>query len=409
MKILLVADGRSPISRRWMAGLAAMQNEIILVSTFPCTQPAHVREMYVFPVAFSGLAGSQAGRSSSPSGPGQAAPAPRARTLVGRFRNLLQQVRYTLGPLTLVYYGWRFRRLVRHLQPDLVHALRIPFEGMLAAYAPAEFPLAVSIWGNDLTLHGRGSRGMRRRTERTLQRADGLAADARRDVRLAHQWGFAGQKPVLVVPGSGGIDLVETGTARALPAFTELPDLPEDALLVVNPRGFRPGSVRNDIFFQAIPMVLERVPGTYFLCAAMRGQAEAEQWLETLRLGPQVRLLPYLPQEHLWALFQRAAVSVSVSAHDGTPNSLLEAMALGCFPIAGDIESLREWIVPGVNGLLVEPDKAQALAEALVLALESPALRDAAAELNRDIIRERAEVNLVRSQIAVFYERLMQK
>lgn len=410
MKILLVADGRSPIARRWIRGLAAMQNEVILVSTFPCQPPEGVAEMIVLPVAFSSLSGSQAGRAAQSTTGAAAQPvgASRSRKLVARFRNLFQRGRYALGPLTLLYYGPRFRRLAQRVQPDLIHALRIPFEGMLAAYAPPGIPLAVSIWGNDLTLHGQGSAAMRRRTERTLQRADGLVADAQRDIRLARARGFAEDKPVLTVPGNGGIALVETGAAQPMPVLADLPRFSEDTPLVINPRGFRPGSVRNDIFFQAIPMVLERVPSAHFLCAAMQGQQEAQDWLERLNIGHCVHLLPYLAQEQLWALFQRADVSVSISAHDGTPNSLLEAMAIGCFPIAGDIESLREWIVPGVNGLLVEADKAQALAEALVLALENPALREKAAETNRAIIQERAEVNLVRSQIAVFYERLLQ-
>ena len=410
MKILLVADGRSPITRRWLRGLLAMQNEVTLVSTFPCQPPDGVSEMVVLPVAFASLSGSQAGRGSKSDaemGAGPAAPS-RSRKLVARFRNVFQRARYSLGPLTLRFYGPRFRRVAQRVQPDLIHALRIPFEGMLAAYAPPDIPLAVSIWGNDLTLHGIGSAAMRRFTTRTLKRANGLAADAQRDIRLARAWGFDVDKAVLTVPGSGGIDLVETGAAQEMPVISGLPQFSDNTPLVVNPRGFRPGSVRNDIFFQAIPMVLERVPDVQFLCAAMQGQQEAQAWLDRLNIGQHVQLLPYLAQEQLWAIFQRAAVSVSISAHDGTPNSLLEAMAIGCFPIAGDIESLREWIIPGVNGLLVEPDKAQALAEALVLALENPDLREQAAETNRGIIQERAELNLVRSQIAVFYERLLQ-
>ena len=47
------------------------------------------------------------------------------------------------------------------------------------------------------------------------------------------------------------------------------------------------------------------------------------------------------------AVFQGARVAVSPSTHDGTPNTLLEAMSCGSFPVAGDIESLREWIEPG--------------------------------------------------------------
>jgi len=248
---------------------------------------------------------------------------------------------------------------------------------MLASYTPSDVPLAVSIWGNDLTLHGKGSAAMRRFTSHTLQRANGLAADAKRDLRLARAWGFAEEKPTLNVPGSGGIDLVETSTARAMPVLPMLPAFPTDTPLVVNPRGFRPGSVRNDIFFQAIPMVLERVPDAHFLCAAMHGQQEAESWLERLHIGHRVHLLPYLAQEQLWAIFQRAAVTVSISAHDGTPNSLLEAMAIGCFPVAGDIESLREWIIPGVNGLLVAPEAGAAgLAEALERVLGDASLAE---------------------------------
>jgi glycosyltransferase involved in cell wall biosynthesis len=74
--------------------------------------------------------------------------------------------------------------------------------------------------------------------------------------------------------------------------------------------------------------------------------------------------------------------------------------------VVGDLESLREWIIPGINGLLVEPAKPQTLAEAVLLALEKPELRNRAAELNLDLIRQRAEVGLVRSQIEVFYRRL---
>jgi len=45
------------------------------------------------------------------------------------------------------------------------------------------------------------------------------------------------------------------------------------------------------------------------------------------------------------------------------------------------------------------------LAEAIVLALTNPTLRHQAAELNLKLIQQRAEINLVRAQLAVFYQR----
>ena len=176
---------------------------------------------------------------------------------------------------------------------------------------------------------------------------------------------------------------------------------------MVNPRGIRPDYVRNDVFFEAIPLVLRRQPQTCFICPAMEGQAPALKWVSQFKINSAVRLLPHLTQAQLWDLFHLSDVTVSVSVHDGTPNTLLEAMACGCFPIVGDLESLREWITPGINGLVVEPDNPQALAEALLLALDRPDLRQTAADINLDLIRQRAEINYVRAQAQVFYERLV--
>ncbi len=79
-------------------------------------------------------------------------------------------------------------------------------------------------------------------------------------------------------------------------------------------------------------------------------------------------------------------------------------MACGCFPIAGDIESLREWITPGVNGLLVDPGDPTAAAEAVLQALGDADLRCRAADFNQQMIAERAEIAKTRVEIEAFYQ-----
>ncbi len=406
MNILLVADGRSPNTRSWVKALVSLGHQLTLISTYPSAPIEGVEADLCMPVAFSSMAGSGAGVGAVPVQGQQRA----GRKILSSFRSVFMAGRYHLGPITLKYYGPRYRWLVSRMKPDLVHALRIPFEGMLAAYTPPGIPLAVSIWGNDLTLHAGGSGAMSALTRRVLARADALLADASRDVRLAQTWGFASQKPALVVPGSGGIDLVEIEQVRQAysPQQVEslVSGLAPGAPLVINPRGFRTGSVRNDTFFAAIPLVLERHPEVTFACAAMAGQTEALRQVARLGLERKVCLLPLLSQTDLWSIFLRASLTVSISQHDGTPNSLLEAFALGCFPVAGDIESIREWITPGVNGLLVEPDKPSALAEAILTALDNPTLRRAAAEKNACLVKDRAEASLVRDRIEQLYQQM---
>jgi glycosyltransferase involved in cell wall biosynthesis len=324
---------------------------------------------------------------------------------VGRVRARLLPLRYLLGPLSLPGYQPRFRSLAAAIAPDLVHALRIPFEGMLASATPPGIPLIVSNWGNDLTLHARGSSLMAAWTRRTLRRARGLAADAPRDIRLGREWGFSG--PTLVVPGAGGIRPEEIREAAA--GSAPLPEgLPEDAALVVNPRGSRPGSLRNDVFFQAIPRVLEKFPRVCFVCPTLAGDAEAEGWVAKLGIAARTRLWPRLIQAQLWALFSRAQVFLSPSVHDGTPNSLLEAMACGCFPVVGDIESLRDWVTPGVNGLLVDATSPQALAQAVITALSDASLRAGARKENARLIAERADYQRCMAAAGLFYRMVIQ-
>ena len=409
MRILIVADGRSPITLRFLQGLVALGHTISLVSSFPCDPLPFLEDLHIIPVAFGHLAGSSRSvQALSASVPNR--PLVGIRRLVNHFRPLFMTSRYFLGPLSLFLSRDtpRFQQVVQNFQPDLIHALRIPFEGMLASFAPRDIPLVVSIWGNDLTLHAHGSPMMSSLTRRTLHHAQGLLADASRDLRLARSWGYSVDKPSLVVPGSLGIDLAEIASCKNS-LFQPIGDpLPFGSPLVINPRGFRPGSVRQDTFFKAIPLVIEKNPRVTFLCPSMAGQAEAMQWVSKLNIGSCVRLLPTLPQADLWTLFHRSEVFVSPSVHDGIPNSFLEAITCGCFPVVGDIESLREWITPGVNGLLVDPTNPRALAESILRALNSPELRQQATEINKNLITTRVEVGSVREMIRKFDEKLVQ-
>jgi len=245
-------------------------------------------------------------------------------------------------------------------------------------------------------------------TTGTLRRADALMADTRRDLRLAVRWGFDSTKPALALPSAGGIDLEQVGAAVSLPFRQEVfAKIPKDIPWVVNPRGIR-AYTRTDVFFQSIPLVLNRWQNVRFLCPGMENRKEAEDWVQRLGIDDHVHLLPVLSQDDLWRLFSRSVMSLSITMHDGTPNTLLEAMACGSLPIAGDLETLREWITPGVNGLLVDPNQPQAVADAMLLGFANPQLFRTAAEINRNIILERAETRMVREKLQKFYQEILQ-
>ncbi|MGE5252296.1 MAG: glycosyltransferase [Bacteroidota bacterium] len=382
MRLLFVADGRSPIALNWIRYFVEGGDEVHLVSTFACEPDLPLKGLEILPVAFSGL---KKPRSA-------AQPAASASAALG----LRTGLRQWLGPLTIPRAAHQLRRLIQRIQPDLVHALRIPYEGMLAAEAYAGIPLVVSVWGNDFTLHGLSTPLMRHYTQWTMEVADALHADCRRDIRLARQWGLAAGKPTLVIPGNGGIRL-----DRFHP-----PAEPVSEPVLLNPRGFR-AYVRNDVFFQAIPRVLEKRPEARFMCCAMAGDPRPLGWIRELRIEHAVELLPLVEPQRMADVFRSAQVVVSPSVHDGTPNSLLEGMACGCLPVAGDLESIREWISPGQNGLLFDARDARSTASAMLAALENENLRVKAAGFNREMLSSRAEYGACMSQAQAFYERVI--
>ena len=388
MKILFVADGRSPIALNRIKYWTAQNHDVYLASTYPAEPDLPLTRVDFVPAAFS-----------------QAKVSPitatvKKKSLLWGTATLKLRIalRHWLGPPTLPKAAQRLNEIIAEVQPDIVHAMRVPYEGMLAGLAKSiadDFPpLLISIWGNDFTLHAPSSPMMRHYTRLALRNAHALHADCERDIHLAAKWGFDASRPSIVLPGGGGIDM----------SVFHPPTKPPTEPVIINPRGFR-GYVRNDTFFKTIPLVLKERPETKFICPTMAGESQAEAWVHELGIQSSVKLTPPLTRNQLADTFRSAQILVSPSTHDGTPNSLIEGMACGCFPICGDLKSIREWITDGENGLLIDPSKPQALADAILHALNDESLRRQALEKNQQIIASRAEYEQSMAQAEAFYKK----
>lgn len=398
IRILFIADGRSPIARGWIEPLVQRGHEVHLATTFPAQSLPGLATIHQVNVGFS-----QFGRRE-----GAAVRPPGGASRIG----LRALIKHWLGPLTILPAAWKLKEVVNSIEVDIVHALRIPFEGMLAANARLDMPVILSVWGNDFTLHARSSPWMKRQTHIAVSRADGLLADCRRDIRMAAEWGLRAGVPTIVAPGGGGIDreLFHPFTSVKLPdespVKTVLKRVPMDAPVVINPRGFR-AYVRNDTFFRSLLPILEAHPGTHFLMPGMEGESQATRWIDDLMIGGQAHTLPTLTSPEMAALYARSWIVVSPSEHDGTPNTFLEAIACGCFPVVGDLESLREWIEPGKNGILFDPSDARRLAEVVSAVIADPGRRAVAQDLNRELVKRRADRTTVTDNIEDFYRSIL--
>lgn len=94
-----------------------------------------------------------------------------------------------------------------------------------------------------------------------------------------------------------------------------------------------------------------------------------------------------------------ASVYVLPSYREGTPRSVLEAMATGRPVITSDAPGCRETVVDGRNGFLVPPRDADALEEAMERFVTDPGLVASMADEALTIVRAKYDVQLVNEEV----------
>jgi len=403
MRLTFVADMRSPTALQWIRHFVARGYEVQAISSYPV--PGNViagAETMSLPLVLAGRGQRSVTGLERPEGAHR--PSIQAHVAQWMTPRRVAAIRDLFGPALVQAKRGRLNRLIEQHQPDLVHAMRIPFEGM-AVRALTGPPVVVSVWGNDFTLHAKRSRIMAKATRRALATAGALHCDCYRDARIAVEWGFDPDRPTWVMPGNGGVNrsVFRPGQSN----FHDRLRIPRETILIMNPRGICE-YVRTDVFFRALPAVFRTFPDVHVVCPGMAGSRYAENMITGCRLDhSRIHLLPTLEHTVMADIFRSSRVSVSLSEHDGTPNSLLEAMACGALPVVGDVASVREWICNGINGVVVSDLTPVTAAAAIIRALKDDALVQAGREKNGRLIAERADYNNNMLAVESRYEALV--
>src|SRR5439155_6441209 len=130
-----------------------------------------------------------------------------------------------------------------------------------------------------------------------------------------------------------------------------------------------------------------------------------------LALNDRVRLLGAQPHEAVHKAYHRAsifALPCVVTANgdrDGIPNVLLEAMASGVPVVATSVSGIPELIESERDGLLVEPNSPEKLADAIDRLLEHPELGEWLARAARSKIEAHFSVEDGAKQLLELFRR----
>lgn len=332
LRVLVYADLRTSHAQSWVAGLEAAGVSVRAVSSQHVVDEhaTHSRPDLVsrfrHALVARGLNVKIRETLGRTSGSAASAPTAAARSTMAS-TDPLQVVETLLMPLRLPGQVRHLRDQARAFDADLVHALRIPYEGVIALSARLDEPVVVSSWGQDFMMQAARDPLLRVWMHRTLPGASGLHVDALADIERAHRHGFRRGKPVLHAAGNFGVD---HGLFH--------PETHDGPITVVYPRGLR--RYVNHRAFLALARDTADIAGLRLFGVGLAGDAESEAVAAGLPAG-RLTLTPELERTTFAELLRTASVVVSPAMSDGTPNSLLEAFACGAYVMAGDVPSVR--------------------------------------------------------------------
>ncbi len=252
-----------------------------------------------------------------------------------------------------------FRRLIKKIKPDLVHAGPIQTCALIAVLSGFR-PLLTMSWGFDLMKDVHRNRWWEFATRYTLQRSTYFTSDAQVTRDMAVQYGMNPEKTT-VFPW--GVDLIHFS--------------PKSEYRVSN-NGFTLFCNRSweanygvDVLARAFVTVARQREDVSLLLLGGGSQGPAiRKILMSGGVADRVTFPGHINNADLPRYYQMADIYISPSHVDGSSVSLMEALACGLPCLVSDIPANKEWVREGYNGWLFRDNDHEELAAKILKAIE---------------------------------------
>lgn len=287
----------------------------------------------------------------------------------------------------------KVRKIIKIIDPDVVHAHRAPSNGLICA-AACDRPYYLSIWGEDIFNFPRKSPLHRKLIEWSLSSCTWLLSTSRTMAKEAKRYT---DKRIEITPFGVDMHLFRPSSREK------------------NGGSFVVGTVKAleprygiSTLLKACSIFREKHPDVHLeVRIAGRGSQEAElkSQASELGLGDCVEWLGFISQEKVaqeWASFDVGVVA-SESESESFGVSAVECQACGTPLVITDIPGLMEACDEGRTTAVVQRGDAPRLAGALIELYESPERRKAMGIGERKYVEREYEINRCFDRVEKLY------
>lgn len=294
-----------------------------------------------------------------------------------------------------------FEKVLLEIQPDVVHSfvLYISCAPILEVMQKHKnLPWIYSSWGSDLFYFKEKPKYLKD-IKNVLPRVNYLITDCKRDINLAKQLGFRG-RVLGTFPGGGGFDF------KLYEKYIVHPASERRTILV---KGYQGRSGRCIKVLKALLAIAPDLKN--YKVIVFGADTEVVQFSKHKKLEDCLNISVYartkfLPHEDILRLMGEALIYVGNSNSDGMPNTLLEAIGMGAFPIQSNPGGATEEVIDnGINGFLISDCLDEDGIKHLILkALNNSKLIDKAFIVNQMEVKPNYERSKVKHHVLKAYQ-----
>jgi len=319
----------------------------------------------------------------------------------------LRPLAYLLLPFFLFSAFLKLMQVTRRQNSQVIHAHWVLPNGLVAAWVAAlrGIPLVLSLHGSDMFIAQRNAL-FRTLARWVFRRAAGVTTCSPELRNAALGLGAPGNSLLLVY----GVDPAEHRPELRHPSKRRALQHREEEILIaglgrfVSKKGF-------GCLIAAMPQVVQECPQAHLI---LGGDGVLRKELEDLakRLGVSghITFKGNIPLDEVPGFLANVDIFVLPSVRDpkgnvdGLPTALLEAMSSAAAVVASDIGGVSLVVEPGVNGLLVPPGDAHALATTILDLVRDESRRLALGQAARNSILEQFNLDNAAARMIAYME-----
>jgi len=303
--------------------------------------------------------------------------------------------RFPTKPLDIIFNVLPFKRLLRKINPDILHVHYAGVNGVIGALSGFH-PFVLTAWGSDVLIAPK-SKIVKPLIKFALNKADLITCNSEflkqevmklngdsRKIKLIY-WGTDTQE---FQPGPANIELRKRLNIIASPS-------------VISLRNLEPVYDVKTLI-EAIPLVLKNNPKVKFIIAGKGSEEEKLKKLaENLKILENIRFVGWISNSEVLQYLRSIDILVSTSLSDGDlSQGTQQAMACELPIITTDLEVNKKRIKDGDNGLIFSKKNPKSLAQKIIRLLEDEELRTKLGKKGRRTIEN--ELNYYKNMEEVY-------